>query len=59
MDRQFEADTFAAQLATAAKLNQEIGESTTRNAVLQWATAHHEALHKAGLVESLLRVCGQ
>lgn len=53
------ADDFAAQLATAAKLNQDVGRQQMKNEVLEWAVAHREALQNAGLADSLLKALGQ
>jgi hypothetical protein len=52
-------DDFRAQLATAAKLNQEIGERIVINKILQWAVENHDALCDADLSESLMKALNQ
>ncbi len=49
---------FAAQLAKGIALSLDVGRRDAFNQVLRWATANQEALKRAGLAESLLRLCG-
>lgn len=52
-------DDFAAQLAIAAKMNQQNGQSQMANAVLAWANepTNKLKLRTVGLIDSLVKVC--
>ena len=41
-------------MESKARMNESLGKQAMQIAVLKWANAHKDALHQAGLTDSLL-----